>query len=158
MNIDLKKNSQIWRMFGLFFDLNKLINGDKEGKRTEEYWEDLINASSAFYRAFGTLYALELGLAFLDEVERRSKKEKRENREIVQQEDFKNGKYKQMLVVFWGFQEKLNVPKNDIFWMKFDFKKNEFISQFAEYDKYAEKLMDILLKEKNIIEEASKII
>lgn len=70
------KGAEMFNMLGDFYNLNKkLINGDANGQRTEEYWEMCVAETDAFTKKHPSRYARALVLTLLEELENRHKEE-----------------------------------------------------------------------------------
>lgn len=70
------KGAEMFNMLGDFYNLNKkLINGDAEGRRTEEYFEMCVAEADAFTKKYPSRYARALAMTLLEELENRYKEE-----------------------------------------------------------------------------------
>lgn len=70
------KGASMFEMLGDFYNLNKkLMNGDAQGRRTDEYWEMCVAEADAFTEKYNFRYAKALAMTLLEELENRYKDE-----------------------------------------------------------------------------------
>ena len=74
------KGSEMFTLLGDFYSLNKAImNGDENGIRTDDYWQNCIDMCNAFIHKYenshNVMYVRKLALSLLEELERRDKEE-----------------------------------------------------------------------------------
>lgn len=74
---DFSKDGEFMKMYNAFARLNiRFWNGDKDGKRTDAYWDALIDEAHVFYDQFHNQFAMNLIFALMDELERREMDER----------------------------------------------------------------------------------
>lgn len=71
-NIKLLKGSEEFEMFQ---DYWKLLQENWKVEISEEYWEKVIADSKIFYEKYKTAFAKDLTVAYLNELDRRYKRE-----------------------------------------------------------------------------------
>lgn len=67
----LGKDSAEWEMFAEYWRLYKQYY---EPEDNDEYWQEVVDATNAFYEKYKTEFARGLALQLVNELERRSRK------------------------------------------------------------------------------------